>query len=78
MNQVAAYLATIAWIAAVPVMILLFVGYRKEFVWIGRIAATMLSFSQPPLFWISALMAGSVLALRGWQMRKPGILTCRF
>lgn len=59
-----------------PVLLILpFVGFREELAWIGCMAAMLLAFTQPPLFWIVTLMAASVLSLQGYQMRQPRLLT---
>ncbi len=55
-----------------PVFIILpFITEEESFTWGGCILAIILSVSTPSLFWFTALLAGMVFYLKGWQNHQP-------
>jgi hypothetical protein len=65
--EVAINLANIA-----PIFIILaFVSKKEEATWAGCILTVTLSSAYPPLFWLTAFLAGMVLCLNAWKNRQP-------
>jgi hypothetical protein len=55
-----------------PVFIILpFIVEEEGFAWAGCILAIIFSVSTPSLFWFTALLAGMVFYLKGWQNHQP-------
>lgn len=52
-------------------IILPFVSEEEGYTWAGGISAITLSLSNPPLFWLTAFMAGLVFFLKGWKNGQP-------
>jgi hypothetical protein len=55
-----------------PVFIILpFITEEEGFTWAGCILAIIFAVSTPSLFWFTALLAGMVFYLKGWQNHQP-------
>ena len=55
-----------------PVFIILpFITEEEGFTWAGCIVAIIFAVSMPSLFWVTALLAGMVFYLKGWQNHQP-------
>lgn len=52
-------------------IVLAFVSKREDLTWVGCMMTVICSLADPSLFWINAMLAGSVFLFNGWKHWHP-------